>query len=108
MFAKTCFAALAAAATLGSALSAHAAPAVAAATDQDGVSKAVFVGDLDLSSRAGARAAISRIRAAAVAVCGDSPDPRFLERAAPYHACLRTAVDRAVASLDSPIVTAQR
>ena len=109
MFAKTLIATLAATAILASASTAAlAAPAAARPADPDAISKSVFVGDLDLSSRAGARVAVQRIRAAAAAVCGDSPDPRFLERTAPYHACIRTAVDQAVASLDRPIVTALR
>jgi UrcA family protein len=108
MFAKTFFAtALTTAAILGLAASAPASVA-AASSDPDVISRAVFIGDLNLSSQAGAHIALRRIEAAASSICGEAPDLRNLDGAAPYHACIRSAVDQAVASLNSPIVTALR
>ena len=102
MFAKTFLATLAAATLLG--FAATAAPV--AAVSSDTISQTVFVGDLNLASKAGARIALSRIDAAANTICGDRPDERRLDRSTLYHACIRTAVDQAVSSLGSPMVTA--
>jgi UrcA family protein len=92
---------LVSAALLASAAGAQMVPA-------EGLSRTVFVGDLNLSNPAGARIALQRIEGAASAVCGELPDPRQLERAARYRACVDVAVDRAVASLDSTVMTGLR
>jgi len=104
MFAKTLLTtALAAAAVLGTAATALAAP-----SEPETASRTVHLGDLNLSGPDGAGIALRRIQVAAASVCGGAPDPRLLDRAAPYRACVHGAVDRAVAFLDRPIVTAQR
>jgi len=103
MFFKPFLTALAAAAILGSA--AHAADAP---SRSDVVSKTVFIGDLNLANPTGARVALQRIEAAATAICGEAPDLRLLDRTARYHACMHDVVGRAVASVDSPIMTAMR
>jgi UrcA family protein len=107
MFAKPFFVAtLAAAAVLASAASAHAGPAAQSAADPGIASQAVFVGDLNLSSQAGASIALRRIQTAAAVVCGEPPDVRELDRTGYFRACIHDAVDRAVTDLDSPVVAA--
>lgn len=64
--------------------------------------------DLDLADPAGATAMLARIRHAAARVCRASPftggtDINSIER---FDACYRQSVDRAVAQLDAPRVTA--
>ena len=101
MSAKTLLAAFASLTVLGLAAGANAAPA---ASDPDTVAVKVNYADLDLSSRADTKIALLRIRNAAGAICGEAPDPRLLDRASEYQACMTTTVDRAVAALGSPLV----
>lgn len=100
---KTLFAA-AAALALSLAASAQAAPP-ASRFDPDIVSVRVPLIDLNLNHEAGARTALQRIRNAARQVCGD-PSPSLLHQSARYRDCQRDAVDRAVATLGIPTVTA--
>ncbi|MBS0409458.1 MAG: UrcA family protein [Proteobacteria bacterium] len=72
----------------------------------DTVSVKVRVGDLDLNSREGARAALGRIHVAAQLICGPTPSPVQIERLSIYNACMKSDVDQAVASLDRPLLTA--
>ena len=102
MLTKTLFAA---ALALGLAASAQAAPRHAA-SEPEIVSERVSLADLDLNRQAGAAAALSRIRGAARRVCGDEPSRWATTAVALYHGCRRDAVDRAVATLDHPLVTA--
>jgi UrcA family protein len=104
MFAKTSFAAIAALAVLGFAASSHASPV--GASDPNTMTVSVSVADLNLSSAAGAKIVLRRIHNAATTICGDEPDRRLTERFALYQSCVKTTVDRTVASLDSPVVTA--
>ena len=67
----------------------------------------VSVADLNLSSPAGAKIVLRRIHNAAETICGDQPDIRLTARFALYQSCVKATVDRTVASLDSPLVTAQ-
>jgi len=106
MFAKTALASLAALATLGFAAATHAAPAADANPDSAAMSVNVSIADLNLSSPAGAKVVLRRIDTAAHIICGDEPDIRVTERFAIYQSCLKTTVDRTVASLGSPLVTA--
>jgi UrcA family protein len=106
MLAKACLPALAAFTVLGSTATAIAAPDVGRSADPDVVSITVFIGDLNLRSQAGARIALRRIERAATSTCGGEPDIRRLDRWVIYRECMHSAVDQAVASLDSPIVTA--
>jgi UrcA family protein len=85
-------------------LSAAAIPAHASDIQQ--VSTTVHLGDLDLSTSDGAQAAMSRIRRAAREDCGPDPDVREFDSRRQYNQCVDQAVDRAVASLDMPMVTA--
>ena len=77
----------------------------AAAQPVDTISLKVFVGDLNISNEAGAKVALERIRAAARSICGSEPSAP-LSRTMVYAPCVRNITDRAVASLDSPVVTA--
>ena len=106
MFAKTTVASVAAIATLACAASTHAAPATDASSDPSAISVNVSIADLNLASPSGARAVLGRIHAAARTICGDEPDIRLTERFAIYQSCLKTTVNRTVASLDAPLVTA--
>ena len=105
MFAKTSFAAFAAVAFLGFAATTHAAPTSDGSSDPSAVSVNVSVADLNLSSPAGAKIVLRRIRGAAQTICGSEPDMRT-GRFAIYQACVKTTVDTTVASLGSPMVTA--
>ena len=90
---------LAAAATL-----AYAAPALAQIADTV-PSVSVKYGDLNIGSRAGAQVLLKRIEAAANTVCGGEPDIRQLDQLASFEACRRSAIARAVAAADSPMLT---
>jgi len=91
---------LAAAATLSCA-----APVLAQTSDGvPGVT--VKYGDLNVGSPAGAHVLLKRIEAAATTACGGAPDIRQLDRWASFEACRRSAVGRAVAAVDSPMLTA--
>jgi UrcA family protein len=81
------------------------APALAAPRP-DGISVRVRVADLDIQSRAGAQAALQRIRRAATVVCGGEPDGRALDRQPPFNACVRAAADETVAQSGSPALAA--
>ena len=70
----------------------------------DVVSARISYEDLDLSNAAGGRAMLARIRAAAKGVCGDPYDALWQKYE--YQPCVDKAIDRAVARLGSPVVTA--
>jgi UrcA family protein len=97
MFTKTTLTTLAALAALGFAASAHAAPAMSPPSGPGAISVQVSIADLNLGGGAGAKAALRRIRNAARDVCVDELNPL---------ACMKDTIDRAVAALDNPIVTA--
>ena len=102
MFAKLTMTTLAAltAAVIG------ASTAQAASSDAYGGAVHVSFADLNLSSGPGAAAALQRIREAATSVCGAAPNIVDMGRTAIHRECMQTAVERAVASLNSPRVTA--
>jgi UrcA family protein len=91
---------LAAAATLSCA-----APVLAQTSDTV-PSVSVKYGNLNLGSPAGAQLLLKRIEAAASTVCGGSPDIRQLDQWTSFEACRRSAVARAVVTVDSPMLTA--
>jgi UrcA family protein len=91
---------LAAAATLSGAV-----PAVAQSSDTV-PSVTVKYSDLNIGSRPGAQVLLKRIEAAANTACGGAPDIRRLDRLASFEACRRSAIDRAVVAVDSPLLTA--
>ena len=66
----------------------------------------VKYGDLNVGSPAGAHVLLRRIEAAATTACGGAPDIRQLNQLASFEACRRFAVARAVAAVDSPMLTA--
>jgi UrcA family protein len=103
MFSRILTAGLTAAAALNLCSSALAAPRPA---ELETTSVTVRIGDLDLASDAGARAALTRIRAAAGIVCGDPGDLRDLNYRVRREACMTSAVERTLAELDSPPLTA--
>ncbi len=81
--------------------------AVAAhASDVEQVSATVHLGDLNLATNDGAQTAMSRIQRAAREICGPGPDMREFDSTRQFKQCVEQAVDRAVTSLDMPMVTA--
>ncbi len=73
--------------------------------DREVHSKAVFTGDLDLSTAAGADTLIGRIRQAARDVCAPAPTHLGeLANNADYENCFNGAVERAVYDVDEPTV----
>jgi UrcA family protein len=77
----------------------------AAAQNTETVSVKVSYADLNLSTEAGAKVMLQRIRSAAKKICGDgSDDPvAFIYQTLP---CAKATTDRAVAKFGNPIVTA--
>lgn len=69
------------------------------------VSARIALGDLNLDSRADAKTLLRRIRQAAESLCGPVADD-LLDNRWQYSRCVIGAVDRAVARLDNPTVTA--
>jgi UrcA family protein len=106
MFTKATIASLAALAALGFAPATHAAPSGDWTSDPASMTVKVSFADLNLFSPAGAKSVLYRIHVAAKTVCGGEPDIRLLERSAFFHSCMKATVGRAIASLDSPVVTA--
>ena len=79
---------------------------VLAQTSDTGPAVTVKYSDLNIGSRADARVLLGRLQAAAGTACGGAPDIRQLGRLASFDACRRSAVARAVAAVDSPMLTA--
>ncbi len=69
------------------------------------VSARIALGDLNLDNRADAKTLLRRIRRTAESLCGPIDDDLFDNRWQ-YSRCVIGAVDRAVARLDNPTVTA--
>jgi UrcA family protein len=101
---------IAALATLASLGLGATAPAMATAlrsAEQPGVSqKVVHFGDLNLNTEHGADQLYRRLNFAARDVCSDNGDMYYLTQSRAYHQCRRNALERAVAQLDEPKVTA--
>ena len=77
----------------------------AAAQTTETASVKVSFADLNLSSEAGAKVMLQRIRNAAEKVCGiESDDP--IDQLYEYRPCVKTTTNRAVANFHNPIVTA--
>ena len=70
-----------------------------------GKQMAVNYADLNISRPTGAEVLITRMRAAAAQACGPAPDIRDLVMSQIYRQCIAESVDRAVASVNSPMVT---
>lgn len=78
---------------------------VHAGEEQGLPSKTVRYDDLDISRTAGAKVLYSRIRTAAIQVCEDPLHTDPIVRLS-AHACIRHAIDEAVKSVASPVLTA--
>ena len=87
--------------------SAAAADVRAARHAPDVLETTVRFGDLNLNRTSGADLLLSRLGRAARAVCGEAPGVRDGGKRRRYRACLRTAVDNAVAEVDAPLVSAR-
>jgi UrcA family protein len=83
-----------------------AAPIVCAQAGVKQTSVRVAYGDLDLSTRAGAATLLKRMKAATRRVCGAEPSPREIAAMSRHQVCAQDAMSRAVAAIDSPLVTA--
>jgi UrcA family protein len=105
MSAKSVFAAILALGVLDFAAEVRAAPPTVTA-DPVGGSMTVALSDLDLNGPAGAAAALRRIHQAADQACGGAPNMAELDRARLYRACVGESVDRAVAAVGSPTLSA--
>jgi len=66
-------------------------------------SRTVHLSDVDLRTPEGAKVAARRIKNAAEWVCGEDHGPIFAED---YSTCRNDAIDRALASLNAPMVSA--
>lgn len=92
-------------------VAATAAPADAgvhpARQDPDALETTVRFADLDLNRTAGADLMFSRLERAARDVCGEEPSPRELSKRSRYRACVAASLERAVAVVDAPLVTAR-
>jgi UrcA family protein len=80
--------------------------AAPAGFEADTVSVKIPLSGIDLHTRAGAGVVLNRIRQASRAICGEEPDGRDLHSRAIWVACVKETADRAVTSLNSPLVTA--
>ncbi len=65
----------------------------------------VSFSDLDINHEAGAKALVYRVRRAAKGICGPDVSDGIAERAL-YSKCVNEIVQRSVAKLDNPLVTA--
>ena len=77
-----------------------------AASPSDQVTIGVSVADLNMTSEAGARVALRRIQHAANEICGGDVADRTLGELMQSRDCERSAVKRAVASMNLPALTA--
>ena len=66
----------------------------------------VHFSDLDLTHEEGAMALLGRLRHAARAVCSPASDGKDLKRISLYERCLKESMDRAVADVHAPLVSA--
>lgn len=69
-------------------------------------SKTVSYSDLDLSKSAGLTSLLGRIRGAASDVCSPGAQTSNLKDSADYNKCVSNAVNRAVAKVNNPGLTA--
>ncbi len=104
MSAKTALMMVAALTTAGLATGVSASPVYTPPSNPELNAEAVSLGGLDLHSEQGARRVLLRIRVAAEDVCG-VPEGSVWASPRP-NPCVIAAVDRAVARLDNPMVTA--
>ena len=98
LFTSACLAVFAATAV------ASAAAAQSSVANPPVVSRTVHLGDIDLHTQAGAKEAARRIHVAADFVCGG--DNTLWRQDSDFDACRNDAVDRALAALQAPMVSA--
>ena len=81
--------------------------AVAGPSNDEGIySRKVAYPDLDISRPQGAKALLYRIRSAASIVCSSGLSQPLRNTSRAYRECVRDASNRAVADVNSPMVTA--
>jgi UrcA family protein len=66
----------------------------------------VVYGDLNLSTKSGAQTLFKRMRVATSKVCGSRPAPKQIAAQQRHRICTLDAMLRAVAEINSPLVTA--
>ena len=77
-----------------------------AASPDDPISVKVSLADLNMASEAGAQTALARIRFAANQACGGDLSDQTLGEQMQFRSCAKQAVQRAVASINQPALTA--
>jgi UrcA family protein len=96
--------------TLGLTLAAAAVLAAAAPASAQSLNEQASVtvryGDLNLDHAAGAKALLYRIKIAAKIACSPIPEMGRWDEVRAFDACRKAAIDRAVAKVGSPILTA--
>lgn len=93
------------AAVLVAAVGPGAAATAFAADPGAAVTLKVSIADLNMSSVAGAREALARIQRAARQICGGDSEPSLTQQMQ-YRSCVSDAVQRAVAAMRLPTLTA--
>jgi UrcA family protein len=94
------------AAVIAVAIGPGAAATAFAATPDNQITIRVSVDDLNLSSEAGAQAALARIHHAAQDICGDDGNRTSLAEQAKLRACIDSTVERAMAASNLPTLVA--
>ena len=77
-----------------------------AASPDDPISVKVSLADLNMASEAGAQTALARIRFAANQACGGDLSDQTLGEQMQFRSCAKQAVQRAIASINQPALTA--
>jgi UrcA family protein len=77
-----------------------------AASPDDPISVKVSLADLNMASEAGAQTALARIRLAANQACGGDLSDQTLGEQMQFRSCAKQAVQRAVAAINQPALTA--
>jgi UrcA family protein len=77
-----------------------------AGSPNDPISVKVSLADLNMASEAGAQTALARIRFAANQACGGDLSDQTLGEQMQFRSCAKQAVQRAVASINQPALTA--
>jgi UrcA family protein len=77
-----------------------------AASPDDPISVKVSIADLNMASEAGARTALARIQYAADRACGGDVSDQTLGEQMQFRSCARQAVERTIASINQPALTA--
>lgn len=81
-------------------------PALAQSPSEKPLTAIVHYSDLDLTHEEGARVLLGRLQHAARVVCSPAADGRDLTRISLFKRCLRESMDRAVAEVGVPMVSA--